>query len=298
MRKHSIQRHVGRHGREITHLLIELWRLVRCAFYRCHGPSHEHIARRRTRHRRLRHSRDSPSGNNGIGRDRRTANRPGDTVLGHLRRVVSATLAGRRHARQVHCLPHPVAPDILRQFRIVNKRIAVVLDAIDGLVAVDLLLRYRILTMPVQEEREAVGRQVRRVGREHLGAVAGVQHVVAIARHHIEERTGEITLILIVGFVTRTNTTRSRTAQFTESVVLRVLRETAESAAYHAIRIVRSQVIDTRIRRIDVKQVRHHRSATQPRLANQVLLVPSVANGRLRHVGMRHIVRTGRVHIP
>ena len=68
--------------------------------------------------------------------------------------------------------------------------------------------------------------------------------------------------------------------------------------AYHAIRIIRAQVIDTRISGIDIEQVGHHRSGTQPRLTADVLLVPSVAHRFLRLIGILIDEMARGIHIP
>ena len=80
------------------------------------------------------------------------------------------------------------------------------LNAIHGLVTIDFFLRDGVVAMPCEEEREAVGREVRRAGGEHLSAVAGVERVGTVARNHVEERTREIAFVLIVGFIDRADT--------------------------------------------------------------------------------------------
>ena len=95
--------------------------------------------------------------------------------------------------------------------------------------------------MPVEQEREAVRGEVGGVGREHLGSVAGVERVLTIPRHHIEERPCEVTLVIIVGFVHRTDISCRGCTEFAKTVVVRVFREATERA-YHTVWIVRTEV--------------------------------------------------------
>ena len=272
--------------------------MVSRTFDRRGRPAHEDVAGRGAGNGCLRQSRDSTTGDDRIGTLDRTANRPGDAVFGDLTRIVTASFAGRCHGREVNGLPYPIAPDIFYEFRVINERIAVMLDAINGLVTVNLLLRDGVLTMPCEEEREAVGREVGRTGSEHLSAVAGVERVGTVARNHIEERACEVSFVLIVGFIASTDIGGCRCTEFAETVVLRVLGEAVKRTAYHAVWVVRAEVVDTCVGGIDVKEIGDHRSGTQPGLAYEVLLVPTIADSRLRHVGMRHVEGTGRVHIP
>ena len=172
------------------------------------------------------------------------------------------------------------------------------LNAIHGLITVNFFLRNGILTMPIEQEREAVGREVGRARSEHLRSVSGVEGVGAITRDHIEERACEIAFVVIVGFVAGTDIGGSGRAQFTEAMMIRILGETAERTAYHAVGVVRTEVIDTCVGGIDIKEVRDHRTGTQPGLADKVLFVPTVADSSLGHVGICHRKMAGRVHIP
>ena len=81
-------------------------------------------------------------------------------------------------------------------------------------------------------------------------------------------------------------------------MVLRVFAEAVKATPHYAIRIVRAQVIDTRIGGIDVEEVGHHRSRAEPGLANEVLFVPTVTDSTLRHIRVRHREMAGGIHVP
>ena len=160
------------------------------------------------------------------------------------------------------------------------------LNTIDGLVTVNLFLRDRVLTVPIQQERETVSREIGRRRGEHLRAVTGIEGIGAITRYHVKERACKIAFVLIRGFIDCTDAGSSGSTEFAQTVVLRVTAETAERATDNTVGVVGAQVVDTCVRRIDVKQIRHHRTRTEPGLAHEVLFVPTVTDIFLRNIGM------------
>ena len=67
------------------------------------------------------------------------------------------THIGRTEQRiHIHHFTRLLAPDVFHQIRIVDKRIAVALCLLDGIIAVHLFLRHRVLTVPLEQHRQSV----------------------------------------------------------------------------------------------------------------------------------------------
>ena len=88
------------------------------------------------------------------------------------------------------------------------------LNAVHRLVSVYLFLRDGILTMPIQQEREAVGGEVRGRRAEHLRPVAGIEAIGAVSRYHIKERAREVTFVVIVRLIDGTYSTGDGGTEF------------------------------------------------------------------------------------
>ena len=91
-----------------------------------------------------------------------------------------------------------VAPYVLLQSRVVNIGIAVVLTAVHGIVAIYLLLAYRVFLGPPQQHLDEpclVGRVC--VASKH-GRLVPRGYLVLVASGHVEVDAGKIALVLIV----------------------------------------------------------------------------------------------------
>ena len=134
---------------------------------------------------------------------------------GHLRTSIYDTSSGREHGHGGHnglgvCAATAfvvvgvesdicsASPDVLFQTRIVNVRIAVVLNAIYGIVARNLLFAHRVLGGPTKQHSDGpTGIGGVFVAREHRTAPRG--DFVLVGRGHIEIVAREVALVFIVG---------------------------------------------------------------------------------------------------
>ena len=304
MRKDRIISHVSRYRGEVRESLIDdRRRIVLRALDRRGGPTDEDRALLRTRSRFIRQGRRFPVLLNGIGLHLFAVDRPGHTMLNRLNRhyFPSTAFAGRRHGSQNNGLPYSVTPDILREFRVIDERITVMLDAIDRLVTVDLFLRDRVLTMPFQKQILGKSGQVRLVGRKDHTTAGTIQRLIAVARHHIEIRAREIALVVICRLKDRSRIAGESVRTFlAETVVLIVIRKTGTVTTCHfAIRQVAAEIVDTCIGGIDMEEVGfHRRTLVEPRLGNGVLFVPRIADPFLSAIRIVYRKPAGGIHIP
>ena len=104
---------------------------------------------------------------------------------------------------------HIVAPNLLHQFGKVDKGIAVVLNRIDGIVAVHFLLAHRVLPMPFQEHGHrpilqglrgsAVAHHTRFLTAFVIHGVP-IGHFIFVACHHVEVGACQIALVFVYRF--------------------------------------------------------------------------------------------------
>ena len=155
--------------------------------------------------------------------------------------------------------------------------------------------------MPFEEEVLRIIRQIRLVGREYDTTTGSRERLVPVTSYHIEIRAREIAFVLIRRLKDSAGVARESVRAFlTQAVVLVVVRETGSVSASHlAVRQIASEVIDTRVGRIDVKEVGFHRRCfVEPRLRNRVLFVPGVTHCLLSAIRVQHRKPASGIHIP
>ena len=109
-----------------------------------------------------------------------------------------------------------LAPYIFGEIRIVDKGVTVTLRSLDSIVTVYLLLRNRVLTMPLEQEHHAVFSE-RKMGRieifEDHSAATGSDRIrgIAVFSDHTEVSASKIAFVLFFGFKDRTATRSGRT---------------------------------------------------------------------------------------
>ena len=197
MCKDRIIRHIARNHRRLRFRSEQRRRgLLTHVRYRIRRPSHEHITRLGTRCRfgwewtylavilhRV-HTQYLPE------------HFPRHAVIGL---YIRSYLVARRSKRcQVHRLPFLIAPNVFHQIGIVDKRIAVMLDAVNSLIAVYLFEWHRVLTMPFKQKTQTIRREVRRIRHKHRRTIARIKYIVAIASHHIKERARKVAFVLVI----------------------------------------------------------------------------------------------------
>ena len=225
-RKHGVEGHIRCYLRCRSHLREQhLGRYICCAGNLFRGPSHEHRARLAARSRNRRKHLNALS-------------------LYHFRRRVAfgvflavhspcylPSLFGVRHSpaartviavaharhesrvrradqqRHIHRLARVRTPYILRQIRIVDERIAVALRGLNAVVAVNLLLRYRVFAVPFHQQRNTIVGESelarsRIVAAKNLATIAGGKRLMIPCPSeqcaHIS--AGKITFVLVLRF--------------------------------------------------------------------------------------------------
>ena len=150
-------------------------------------PAHKHAALRTIRHTRRTRTKT-------LGHFRRgflAVHAPCDRVFGRGYRRVAAI--------QIECLALTNTPDILCQTRIIDKRIPVALQAVNSVHTYALFLAHRIIAMPFQQQVTRQRQELMPVAVRHMirNGLCLPYSCVAVSHRDIEERTCEITLILI-----------------------------------------------------------------------------------------------------
>ena len=167
--------------------------------------------------------------------------------------------------------PLPVlVPDHAGIFGMVDEGVAVVLVAVDGVVAVDFLLADGVLVAPAQQHGHGPGFDVGLVGH---AAGAPVVVFAAVAHAHVEVAAGDVTLVFVDGF------------KHLARVALRDARSQLGAVARGvggvidlAEGIVAALRVDEAIGGIHVEEVAAGRGAlVEPALRPGVLAVPAVA---------------------
>ena len=174
-------------------------------------------------------------------------------------------------------LLHLVTPHILLQSRIVDVGVAVSLTLIHRIVAIDLLLAYRVFLRPAQQhlQKPSLEHRIRIACKHRCSAIViPRRHFVLIACSHVEVDTCDVTLIFVVRLKHSTAISLYRAgSQLTETVVRGVCRTVCL-----AIRIAAATVVHIAIGRQHMHYVRlHRRPFTKPTLRHGVLTVVYVA---------------------
>ena len=179
---------------------------------------------------------------------------------------------GRVLSRRREGLIATVAENQIDQFGIVDEGVAIALfRSIHGLVAVNLLLAYRILLMPTEQHVELPLYDMR-IGR-HEDA-APVVDAVLIAGSKVEIGAGKVAFILVVGFEHRTGISRrNRLAPLGETVF-----RARSTRAYFTKGIIAAKAVYLAIGGIDMPGIGiHGRCIVEPTLGHRVLPVVTVA---------------------
>ena len=95
---------------------------------------------------------------------------------------------------------------MLGQLGVVDKRVAVALDAIDCLVALDFLIAHGIQAGPFHQHVDGPRREslVLVLAVVYIGAARPGRQFVLVAGHHVEIGAGQVALVLVVGLKDRT----------------------------------------------------------------------------------------------
>ena len=185
-----------------------------------------------------------------------------------LRSLDIGSLLTRRRERLVTT----VAENQIDQFGIVDEGVAIALfRSIHGLVAVNLLLAYRILLMPTEQHVELPLYDMR-IGR-HEDA-APVVDAVLIAGSKVEIGAGKVAFILVVGFEHRTGISRrNRLAPLGETVF-----RTRSIRTYLAKGVIAAIAVYLAIGRIDMPGIGiHGRRIVEPTFGHRMLPVVAIA---------------------
>ena len=231
---------------------------------------------------------------------------------GHLRTSIYDTSSGREYGHSGHnglgvCAATAfvvvgvesdicsASPDVLFQARVVNVRIAVVLNAIYGIVARNFLLAHRVLGGPTKQHGDGpTGVGGIFVACQHRTAPRG--DFVLVGRGHIEIVAREVALVFIVGLkygaaVSR----RGAGAQFAETASRGPRR-----VAHLAIGVIAAAAVDIAVCGDEVKQVGVHRIAiVEPTFGEGVLAIVRVAFfAVVTLAAIKTVVGNVGVHIP
>ena len=109
--------------------------------------------------------------------------------------------SGNVFSGAIPALALQVAPDVFCQFGVVDERVAVALNLIDGLVALDLLLADRVQTGPFHQHVDGPGREglIAVGGIVQLGTAGPGGQFILVASGHIEIGACQVTLVFVVG---------------------------------------------------------------------------------------------------
>ena len=178
-----------------------------------------------------------------------------------------------------------VAPDVFSQFGVVDKGIAVALNAIDALVALDLLLAHRIHACPLHQHVDCPS-------RESLVAIGPIVKLRAarpggqfkfVAGRHIEIGACQVSLVLVIGLKHRAAIARiSAGSQFPLGNIGAIGKTSA--GITHPIRVIGALAVDLDVGGVDMENVGIHGGnlTTKPAAWKTVLTVIT-----LTHVGRR-----------
>ena len=118
----------------------------------------------------------------------------------HCRAIGGSQQCGSGSTSTTPCLTLLVAPDVFHQIRVVNKRVAVMLNAIDSIVTRHFKGAHRVVAMPSEQlvdgpcRQSLVGARAEHYTTRATGEVADAGH---IARGKVEINAGKVTLVLV-----------------------------------------------------------------------------------------------------
>ena len=209
------------------------------------------------------------------------------------------------------------APDILRQIRVINKRIAVALGFLNTIIAVDLFLRDRVLTMPFHEQSHTVSRQTV-IGRSRIRRLEeirsfGFGHIFIPRRHDTHISAGEVAFILIHGFEDRSGRARGSGTGFGADGLTRIddsrsgaflmagVRGVFRIALHFAIDVRATHSVYFAVGRHDMENIATNTGsrAAKPRFRDRVLAVITIAFTGIRTAfALVMLIAAFGIHIP